>query len=50
LEALQPTVAVTGHGIPLSGEILANGLKKLVNEFEQIAIPDYGKYVNKNKH
>ncbi|WHX99738.1 MBL fold metallo-hydrolase [Neobacillus sp. DY30] len=50
LEALKPTVAVTGHGMPLSGEILTNGLKKLVNEFEQIAIPDFGKYVNKNKH
>ncbi|MFB3161361.1 MBL fold metallo-hydrolase [Neobacillus sp. 179-J 1A1 HS] len=50
LEALKPSVAVTGHGMPLSGELLANGLKKLVNEFEQIAIPDYGKYVNKNKH
>jgi hypothetical protein len=36
--------------MPLSGEMLANGLKKLVSEFEQIAIPDYGKYVNKNKH
>ncbi|MEH7495067.1 MBL fold metallo-hydrolase [Neobacillus niacini] len=50
LEALQPTVAVTGHGMPLSGEMLANGLNKLVREFEQIAIPDYGKYVNKNRH
>jgi glyoxylase-like metal-dependent hydrolase (beta-lactamase superfamily II) len=50
LEALQPTVAVTGHGMPLSGEMLANGLKKLVSEFEEIAIPDYGKYVNKNRH
>ncbi|MDF2789786.1 MAG: metallo-beta-lactamase family protein [Neobacillus sp.] len=50
LEALQPTVAVTGHGMPLSGEMLANSLNKLVSEFEQIAIPDYGKYVNKNRH
>lgn len=50
LEALHPTVAVTGHGMPLSGEMLANGLQKLVSEFEQIAIPDYGKYVNKNRH
>lgn len=50
LETLKPTVAVTGHGIPLSGEMLANGLKKLVSEFVEIAIPDYGKYVNKNRH
>ncbi|MFD1706326.1 MBL fold metallo-hydrolase [Siminovitchia sediminis] len=50
LEALHPTVAVTGHGMPLSGEMLSKTLKTLVNNFEQIAIPDYGKYANKNKH
>lgn len=46
LEALKPKVAVTGHGLPMSGEVLTTSLKKLVNEFEKIALPDYGKYVN----
>lgn len=46
LEALKPTVAITGHGVPMSGVRLATSLKKLVNEFDQIAVPDYGKYVN----
>lgn len=46
LEALKPKVAVTGHGLPMSGEVLTTSLKKLVNEFEKIAIPDYGRYVN----
>jgi len=50
LEALRPAVAVTGHGLPMSGELLASSLEKLVNEFDQIAAPDYGKYVNKNTH
>lgn len=50
LEALKPAVAVTGHGLPMSGELLASSLEKLVNEFDQIAAPDYGKYVNKNTH
>ena len=50
LEALKPAVAVTGHGLPMSGELLASSLEKLVNEFDQIAVPDYGKYVNKNTH
>ncbi|MEK4029524.1 MBL fold metallo-hydrolase [Pseudobacillus sp. FSL P4-0506] len=50
LEALEPTVAVTGHGLPMSGELLTNSLQKLVKEFDQIAIPDYGKYVDKNTH
>ncbi|WP_405169778.1 MBL fold metallo-hydrolase [Paenibacillus sp. FSL H8-0280] len=46
LENLKPSVAVTGHGLPMSGELLTTSLKKLVNEFDQIAVPDYGKYVN----
>lgn len=50
LEALKPSVAVTGHGLPMSGELLTKSLETLVNEFDQIAIPDYGKYVDKNIH
>ncbi|XOJ01668.1 MBL fold metallo-hydrolase [Paenibacillus polymyxa] len=46
LENLKPSVAVTGHGLPMSGELLTTSLKKLVNEFDQIAVPDYGRYVN----
>ena len=49
LEALKPAVAVTGHGQPMSGEELSDGLERLVNEFDRIAIPDYGRYVNR-KH
>nr|WP_245203611.1 MBL fold metallo-hydrolase [Ammoniphilus resinae] len=45
LQALNPTVAVVGHGMPISGEVLSNSLEKLVKEFDRIAIPDYGKYV-----
>lgn len=46
LKDLKPKVAVTGHGLPMSGEVLTTSLSKLVNEFDQIAIPDYGRYVN----
>src|SRR5690606_3658942 len=46
LEALRPAVAVTGHGLPMSGEQLTASLGQLVREFERIAVPDYGKYVN----
>jgi glyoxylase-like metal-dependent hydrolase (beta-lactamase superfamily II) len=46
LEALKPSVAVTGHGLPMSGELLSKNLRKLVTEFDQIAVPSYGKYVN----
>lgn len=46
LEALKPAVAVTGHGIPMAAETLRDNLAKLVNKFDEIAIPDHGKYVD----
>lgn len=46
LAALKPTVAVTGHGLPLSGDLLTSSLEKLVHDFDDIAKPDYGKYVH----
>ncbi|WP_339157707.1 MBL fold metallo-hydrolase [Paenibacillus sp. FSL W8-0186] len=48
LAALNPSVAICGHGMPVSGELLSRNLEKLVKQFDQIAIPDYGKYVNKH--
>ena len=50
LQALQPSLAVTGHGLPMSGQELTDNLSLLVEKFNQIAVPDYGKYVNKGKH
>lgn len=46
LEKLRPAAAITGHGLPMTGETLSQNLHKLATEFDQIAIPDYGKYVN----
>lgn len=46
LAALKPDTAIVGHGVPMKGDDLTQSLDKLVNEFDQIAIPDYGKYVN----
>ncbi|MDF2903297.1 MAG: hypothetical protein K0S25_935 [Bacillus sp. (in: firmicutes)] len=45
LAALNPFVAVTGHGLPMTGELLSNSLTMLANEFDRMAIPDYGKFV-----
>ncbi|QUW21015.1 MBL fold metallo-hydrolase [Sporosarcina sp. Marseille-Q4063] len=45
LEALQPAVAITGHGITMTGQLLTNSLHQLVEEFDKIAVPDHGKYV-----
>ena len=46
LKSLQPTVAITGHGLPMRDEELTTNLQKLVIEFEQIALPKQGKYLN----
>lgn len=50
LAALRPKTAVTGHGIMMEGEELEKGLTKLVEDFEKIAIPDYGRYVDGQEH
>ncbi len=46
LAALQPKFVVTGHGLPMSGEQLGDSLTYLVENFTEIAIPDYGEYVD----
>ena len=46
LAELKPAVAVTGHGKPMSGDLLTKSLDHLVNNFDDIAKPDYGKYIN----
>lgn len=46
LQQLHPTIAITGHGVPLSGEELNESLQYLVDNFDEIAKPDYGKYIN----
>ncbi len=50
LAKLEPSVVITGHGLPITGELLKEFLTRLVNDFDQIAIPDYGRYVDKNIH
>ncbi|MFS0553481.1 MBL fold metallo-hydrolase [Brevibacillus sp. 179-C9.3 HS] len=46
LAALAPSCAITGHGPPMYGEELANGLEKLAANFDRIALPRYGRYVD----
>jgi glyoxylase-like metal-dependent hydrolase (beta-lactamase superfamily II) len=45
LAALKPAIAATGHGPPMSGQELSDGLDRLVREFERIAVPERGRYV-----
>ncbi|TYP78078.1 MBL fold metallo-hydrolase [Paenibacillus methanolicus] len=45
LAALRPQLAITGHGRPAGGEELAAGLKRLADDFDKMAKPEYGKYI-----
>lgn len=49
LHELDPNYAVTGHGDAVAGAELKEGLAKLVAEFDTIALPDHGKYVDGDK-
>jgi len=46
LYALNPDLLVPGHGTAMEGKELSDGLKTLVEDFEEVAIPDYGKFVS----
>ncbi|CAH1221503.1 putative metallo-hydrolase YflN [Paenibacillus allorhizoplanae] len=46
LEVLKPSVAITGHGVPMSGEELTSGLSQLAADFKRIAVPGHGRYVD----
>lgn len=39
-------MVIAGHGTAMEGEALRDGLQKLVSEWEEIALPSHGKYVN----
>ena len=46
LTRLQPSVAATGHGVPMAGEALRRGLEALAHDFERLAVPARGRYVH----
>lgn len=45
LAALNPAIAATGHGTPMQGQELTQGLADLLANFDDVAVPDSGKYV-----
>jgi glyoxylase-like metal-dependent hydrolase (beta-lactamase superfamily II) len=46
LAALDPEVIATGHGKPMRGEEMRMELNNLSRHFDQLAVPDQGRYVN----
>jgi glyoxylase-like metal-dependent hydrolase (beta-lactamase superfamily II) len=45
LAALNPAVAATGHGLPVRGGLLRDGLTRLARAFDTAARPPRGRYV-----
>lgn len=45
LAALEPALAVTGHGDPLAGQELQDALRRLAHNFDEVARPVQGRYV-----
>lgn len=48
LANLEPHAAVTGHGRPISGNKLREHLHRLARDFDQIAMPEHGRYVQEH--
>lgn len=46
LNKLSPALAATGHGLPMSGEELREGLERLDLHFEKVAVPERGKFID----
>ncbi|GAB3057710.1 MBL fold metallo-hydrolase [Salinicoccus sesuvii] len=49
LASIEPETAVFGHGKALQGVELREGLNKLVENFDEVAKPSHGKYVDEEK-
>lgn len=47
LAALDPEIAATGHGTPMRGEPLRQGLATLARDFDRLAVPAHGRYVQR---
>ena len=45
LAALEPETIVTGHGRAMQGEGMRAALSLLAKDFERVAVPEHGKYV-----
>lgn len=49
LQALEPAIVIPGHGSAMEGNDLKEGLDSLALHFDEIALPDHGKFVDGDK-
>lgn len=45
LAALEPELVITGHGPAMQGPEMRRALKELARNFDEIAVPEHGRYV-----
>ena len=45
LAGLEPDLVITGHGEPMRGLEMQAALRELAGNFEQVAVPDRGRYL-----
>jgi len=46
LAALEPELVVTGHGRAMRGAAMREALQTLARDFDRVAVPDHGRYVD----
>ena len=46
LASLEPEIVATGHGKPMAGATMRAGLHELAKNFQKVAMPTYGRYLN----
>jgi len=49
LAALEPELVITGHGQAMRGSEMREALHILARDFDQIAVPEHGRYVGEEK-
>ncbi|MDW7673552.1 MAG: hypothetical protein SCK28_03330 [Bacillota bacterium] len=42
---LHPKLAISSHGLPMEGDELQQQLSHLANNFNELAVPEQGRYV-----
>ena len=47
LAALDPALAITGHGQPMRGDALRAQLRAVARDFDQVARPAHGRYARR---
>lgn len=50
LAALQPEVVISGHGPAMHGAAMREALAQLARDFDKIAVPEHGRYVDAPAH